>query len=534
MTVEEGFVFDPTIHPDGDLITYSARVDGTDRLFFRSTSGGPPTPVASNFDRPQIRAEYSPDGSRLLFKSYNSIYLVDAPRGVPTPLFVGGSGGFLRTATWSPDGKSVAMTKGDTLIVVDVQTRTYDVLGVSVHPHSPAWSPDGKRIAVVLDGRDQLSPFSAGSTSKTGISIYSIDGSEPQILLDDEHQNLSPIWTPDGKKLLFTSDRGGGHDIWSINVSGPPELNRITTGFDFFVIGLSEDGRRLVANENYVSAQNLHKVSHLSAETSVWSDALPVTTGEQIVESVAVSPDERWIAYGSNISGDVNIFMMPLPEGSAVQVTSDPAFDFVSGWSPDSKSILFYSLRNGTRDVFSADINDLSIQSIYQRDDDLWFPSMSSDGQFIGFASGTIPRDYEIIRRGEDGSWGDPKIVATNVHTINAFSPKGNMLALIYQGGGFAIVDVSVEPPRELHQIPDAGAVAPVWSPDGNTLFAAGNDVDGWGLAALEVKTGEIRKIFSGGVTGRGSLTFAADNEFLYFTKLEQTTNIWVLDLVYE
>jgi Tol biopolymer transport system component len=316
-------------------------------------------------------------------------------------------------------------------------------------------------------------------------------------------------------------------------VSGPPELNRITTGFDFFVIGLSADGRRLVANENYVSAQNLHKVSHLSAETSVWSDALPVTTGEQIVETVAISPDGRWIAYGSNISGDVNIFMMPLPEGSAVQVTTDPAFDFVSGWSPDSKSILFYSLRNGTRDVFLADINDLSIQSIYQRDDDLWFPSMSSDGQFIGFASGTIPRDYEIIRRGEDGSWGDPKIVATNVHTANAFSPKGNMLVLIYQGGGVAIVDISVEPPREVFQSPLAVA-APVWSPVGNTVFVRGNDADGWGLWALEVKTGEFRKIFSGGVTVRGSLTFAADNEFLYFTKLEQTTNIWVLDLVYE
>jgi len=291
---------------------------------------------------------------------------------------------------------------------------------------------------------------------------------------------------------------------------------------------------KLVANENYVSTQNLYRVSHLTPETSVWSDALPVTTGEQIVESVAVSRDGRWIAYGSNISGDVNIFMMPLPEGPAVQVTTDPAFDFVGGWSPDSKSILFYSLRNGTRDIFSADINDLSVQSIYQRDENLWFPSMSSDGQFIGFSRGQSLSDYEIIRRGEDGSWGDPRIVATNVYTVNAFSPKGNMLALIHPAG-VVIVDVSVEPPRELHQIPVPGAKAPVWSPDGNTLFFEALGADGVGFHAYDLKTREMREVLSLGERAvTGSETFAADNEFLYFTKLEQTTNIWVLDLVYE
>ena len=120
------------------------------------------------------------------------------------------------------------------------------------------------------------------------------------------------------------------------------------------------------------------------------------------------------------------------------------------------------------------------------------------------------------------------------MHTANAFSPKGNMLALVDQQAGVVIVDVSVEPPRELHQIPVPGAVAPVWSPDGNTLFFDAPGADGVGFHAYDLRTSEIRKIFSGRVTVTGSMSFAADNEFLYFTKLEQTTNIWVLDLVYE
>jgi len=531
VTVEDGLVFDPTIHPDGDLITYSAEVDGVPKLFFRSVAGGPPTPVASDFERYQLHAEYSPDGSRLIFQHANTIYLVDAPRGVPTPLFAGGSGGELRTPTWSPNGERISMVKGDSLIVLDIQSRTYNVLGNFSNLHSPAWSPDGNRLVAVAGGSDQLNPLHSGRTSRTKLMMYSEEQADPIVLLDDEHQNMSPIWTPDGEKILFTSSRGGGHDVWSINVSGSPDLTRITTGFNFFVIGLSRDGRTLVASESYVTGQNLHKVSHLSAERSRWDDALPVTTGEQQVESVAVSPDGKWIAYGSNISGDINIYLMPLPEGPAVQVTRDPAFDFVSGWSPDSKSIVFYSLRNGTRDVFSASISDLSIRPIFQSEDNLWFPSMSSDGKLIGYARGSDPFDFETIRKREDGSWGDPRLVASGLNTINTFSPVKNLLALSEEGLGIAIVDISINPPRELHRANVRGRSAPVWSPDGNTLFS----LRGLAIIAYDLKTSENRTVFSTqGGPQRGTLSFAADNEFLYFTKIEQITNIWVLNLAYE
>jgi serine/threonine protein kinase len=72
-----------------------------------------------------------------------------------------------------------------------------------------------------------------------------------------------------------------------------------------------------------------------------------VTFEEGLQTLPSWSPDGRSIAYSSNQSGNFDIWVQPLGEGRAVQVTTDPANDWQPVWSPDGKSIAFRSERDG-------------------------------------------------------------------------------------------------------------------------------------------------------------------------------------------
>ena len=62
-----------------------------------------------------------------------------------------------------------------------------------------------------------------------------------------------------------------------------------------------------------------------------------------------VSPDGKWLAFSSDINGNLDVFVIPVKGGSAVQLTYHEANDFPVSWSPDSKTIYFESQRSGAR-----------------------------------------------------------------------------------------------------------------------------------------------------------------------------------------
>lgn len=116
---------------------------------------------------------------------------------------------FSSAPAWSPQGKRLAIVthaKGDhQLLVYDVQRQE-----ASIHQkipnlpafQDPAWSPDGHRI--VLSGLKD---------GKSDIFIYELKTEKLKRVTDDPYSNIQPDWSPDGKSLLFASDRGPGTDV---------------------------------------------------------------------------------------------------------------------------------------------------------------------------------------------------------------------------------------------------------------------------------------------------------------------------------
>jgi Ca2+-binding RTX toxin-like protein len=113
-------------------------------------------------------------------------------------------------ASWSPDGRSLAYRRSNTLYVSDAKGRGERQVATWVAPQSsdvtgPVWSPDGTEIAFV-DG--------------TALKVARADGSGTRTVFGSDGQNLNPSWSADGTRLAFERNTGEHWSIWLVSANG--------------------------------------------------------------------------------------------------------------------------------------------------------------------------------------------------------------------------------------------------------------------------------------------------------------------------
>ncbi len=213
----------PSLSPTGDALVYVTVKKGQHKIFLMNLSEMIPTALTDGGDDGDDEPTWSPDGKRIAFmrgdpRDKKDLYITGRKGGTPMMLLSGKDDEprYAGTPSWSPDGKTIALSsdrrlgKGATLWLVDVRTGRLKQLtrprpGASyIRDLYPSWSPDGTRLAFASNRH------ASSSDRADDYDLYSIaaDGSGLVRLTDDPGVAVDPCYSPDGKRLYFSSNRG--------------------------------------------------------------------------------------------------------------------------------------------------------------------------------------------------------------------------------------------------------------------------------------------------------------------------------------
>jgi len=273
-----------------------------------------------------------------------------------------------------------------------------------------------------------------------------------------------PIWTPDGRFIIFSSLRGGSRTLWRVSATGgEPEPLTVGAGDDIEP-ALSKDGRTLL----YTNFHNEWRL--VSADLPTWHERVLVRRRTELLWP-RFSPDGSRVAFfGRGQFGDVQIYVASADGQQVQQLTQGRGqINTMPRWAPDGSRIFFY--QNRPTDTFrSMTVAGGSVSEVAK-----WpwethtGAEFSPDGGRVVYSQGPGP--------------GNPRLEpATVIHTMATGEARRLPQPLSsprWSPDGLAVVGTALAPTPTITLCPASGAPCrplapgrvPVWTPDGSRLY---------------------------------------------------------------
>jgi serine/threonine protein kinase len=397
---KDRWLSEPQILPDGKSLMYTASPKSIMKIMVQSKKSG----ETKEFFRGET-SRYLPTG-HLIYMSDNDTLLAVPfsldrlePKGGPVSVLEGvmhyaisESG----TLAYMPRA-SGGVAPGRTLVWVNREGKEEPLSAAPDQYSTVRISPDGKRVALTV-----------GSSPKGRIWIWDVDlENMTPLTLDKGIDNLTALWTLDGKRIVYTSSREDvlmGNLYWKASDgTGEAELLASLPGRGLFPWSWSKDGKSLLLTELSYPL-TLKDIGMLSMEGN--RTLKPLLQEGYSEDDPRISPDGRWMAYRSNESGRPEVYVRPFPDVNKGKWKVSTNGGNSPLWSPDSRELFYRSgddamaVRVETNPEFKPGKPTVLFRGAYSY---IWdgMPSwdIGPDGRFLMMkeAAAEAPRKINIV-----------------------------------------------------------------------------------------------------------------------------------------
>lgn len=380
----------------------------------------------------------------------------------------------LLTGQWSPDGKRVVFIKdGESprnVYLANADGSDERRLPLNYPPS--AWSPDGTKFVYG-------SPVAAGNHD---IFVYDIESRSSVNLTNTPTFEADPLFSPDGKQILFVGATNGSNDAYVMDVDGS-NVRRLTDhpAVDAFPV-LSPDGTQVVFDSNREGENSDIYLKNLD------DDAPPVKltqlASNEEHRANCWSPDGTRMVITSDQGGKNNIYVMQVEPYKARLFLADPEADLqYPSWAPD-----------GSKLVYQAKFEDRSMAV-------RWRNVISADSTTI-FRTEPNPGSFALTP---------------------VFSPDSSRIGFTARIGGnseICTIDLAGDTLINLTKNPSADA-NPRFSPDAQSIYFQSNregSFERFHLFRMDIDGGEPRRVtgargyeFEPFITPNGTIVFSGD-----------------------
>jgi Tol biopolymer transport system component len=437
-------------------------------------------------------SRWSPDGKQIAYDWYDGkccvdLHVISLEDGNPRVLVNYEDSSWMQTYDWSPDGKQILTfleKSGGTRQIVLVSAadgssrivKTFQQRGR--FPQTMRFSREGHYIAYDQPQED--------SPSAHDIFLISADGSQEIPLVKHPADDRLLGWPPDGKGMLFASDRTGSPDMWFLPVSngkpaGPPEL--VKAGVEEIVpVGFTESGSFYYAQGQLMLDVYVARMDPKSGKILAPPEKA-IKRFEGANSWPAYSPDGKFLAYVTTRSRSFQAAISPsilsirsLETGKDREFTTE--FRRLAGpdWSPDNRFVYVAGWDNQGMGIYRFDRENGESTAMVRAEPpaSLHWHKITPDGGTFIYERRDSPKDSDRILS-RDLVTGEEKQLYAGDRATFSISPDGRWLALINQEKKkvVQVMPVGGGEPRVLLRFEDkrSNFVPIEWTADGKFIL---------------------------------------------------------------
>ena len=274
--------------------------------------------------------------------------------------------------------------------------------------------------------------------------VYRFDrpGEPPTRLTSDPGLDYNPVVSPDGRWVVFTSERAGSPDLYALDLEQDGEPVRLTASDAMEdAADFSPDGRTLVFVSTRTGNPDVYSMRFDPADPDAGRAAINLTRHAAGDYNPAVSPDGTQILFSSGRAADdaasgalaaagseaSELFVMRADGTNVRRLTRQDGWDGSPAWSSDGQAVLFYSARDGETRIFEMQLDGTMLRALSQADRGALSPVTSPDGR-VAFSSRHGDR-WSVLSVGADGGGLRVESDETRDYWGPTFDSSGRVLA---------------------------------------------------------------------------------------------------------